>query len=119
MYIDKNKGLKMITIYQIKEEIFNKLNGNNELYLKYSDVRHRANFKPKTFTAEDFTYYEPVYEVDVNDLEKAWEVTNHWQNPELIKRYRPGTSSSTSDIFKMNGEYYAVASCGFNKININ
>jgi len=117
--IDKNKGFKVITIYQIKEEIFNKLNGNNELYLKYSDVTHRANFRPETFTTEDFTLYEPVYEVDVDDLEKAYEVTNLWQNPELVKRYRAGTSTSTSDIFKMNGEYYAVANCGFNKININ
>lgn len=109
----------MITIYQIKREIFNKLNGNNELFLQYADVTHRANFRPETFTAQDFTWYEPVYEVDVDDLEKAYEVTNLWQNPELVKRHSKGTSSSTSDIFVMNGEYYAVANCGFNKLNIN
>lgn len=109
----------MITIYQIKREIFNKLNGNNELFLQYADVTHRANYKPETFTAEDFTYYEPVYEVDVDDLEGAYVVTNLWDSPELVKKYRKGTSSSTSDIFKMNGEYYAVTDDGFNKVNIN
>lgn len=109
----------MITIYQIKKEIFNKLNGNNELFLQYADVKHRASFRPETFTAEDFTYYEPVYEVDVNDLEKAYEETNIWRSPPLVKKYRKGTSTSTGDIFKMNGEYYAVAYEGFNKININ
>ena len=63
-----------------------------------------------------------VAEVETNDLEEAFKLTNHidraWWENEGVKLIGEETrSSSMGDVFVINGEQHIVAMCGFEKIN--
>jgi hypothetical protein len=63
---------------------------------------------------EDFAkYYDATYEVDTDDLDAAFEVTNLWNDPSMITRLVRGSSSSVGDIFVKDGDCYIVDNFGF------
>ena len=64
-----------------------------------------------------------VAEVDTNDLEKAFELTNHitsdWtQNEGVTPHVSRPRSTSAGDIMEKDGEQFLVAACGYKKIKI-
>lgn len=68
--------------------------------------------------AAGFANYNLVAVVDVDDLEKAFEVTNHidhdWtKNPHIIMCCGSARSSSVGDVFVVDGVRHVVASSGF------
>jgi hypothetical protein len=63
---------------------------------------------------EDYTkYYEATYEVDTDDLDAAFEITNLWNEDYKVTRLRRGSSSSVGDIFVKDGDCYIVDNFGF------
>ena len=65
--------------------------------------------------------YEPVAEIDTDDLEIAWFHTNHIDKPwwedgkvTLIKQSR---SSMVGDVFEQDGCFHRVCAAGFSKID--
>lgn len=63
---------------------------------------------------EDYTkYYEATYEVDTDDLDAAFEITNLWNEDCKVTRLARGSSSSVGDIFVKDGDCYIVDNFGF------
>lgn len=68
---------------------------------------------------EDYTkYYEATYEVDTDDLDEAFELTNLWNDTHKVYFTTPRnrTSSSVGDIFVKDGDCYIVDNFGFANI---
>lgn len=100
----------MITIFQI-----NTKTGQNA-----SEAKCKLMFGSKDFTPDMLQYFVPVYEVETDDLEVAFELTNLWNNGHLI-RALPGTrghSSSVGDIFSKDGRFYMVDNFGFEELRL-
>lgn len=100
----------MITIYQINTQI-----GQNAI-----DAKCKLMFGSEDFTPDMLQYFTPVYEVETDDLEVAFELTNLWNNGHLV-RALPGTrghSSSVGDIFSKDGRFYMVDDFGFAELRL-
>ncbi len=109
----------MITIYQIH------LN-NNEI-----NAANREGFEavPKVLAKTQIMlgarkwnhteypkYYEATYQVDTDDLNEAYELTNLWNEDWKVTRLRRGSSSSVGDIFVKDGDCYIVDNFGFTAV---
>jgi hypothetical protein len=108
----------MIRIYQIQltnEEI-------DQVNLKgcFSAVpaalvktRMGMGFNHSKFSEDYIQYYRPVYEVDTNDLDVAFEATNLWEGTS-VRCLSRGSSSSVGDIFVNDeGDCFIVDNFGF------
>lgn len=105
----------MITIYQIEMTNSEVDAFNAGQTVEKIDVKRRLMFGAKKFEPSMLKHFTPVYEVETDDLEKAFELTNLWYNGHLI-RALPGTrghSSSVGDIFRKGDSFYMVDSFGF------
>jgi hypothetical protein len=58
-------------------------------------------------------YYERTYEVDTDDLEEAFALTNLWNEDWKVTRIRRAGSTSVGDIFVKDGDCYIVDNFGF------
>lgn len=110
----------MIKVYQIQltdVEIAAVNNGETSDRIKaYFDRSSEGKFK-----AENFQYYTHVANVDTNDMEIAFEVTNLWEESiyfEDISIQTLGRCSSMSvgDILDVDGKLYRCASFGFTQL---
>ena len=90
------------------------------------EVFHNKDFlaiqfkKPTEIPAENLT---KVAEVDINDLETAFELTNNIDHPwTMNERVTPlknnPRSTSVGDVMKIDDHYYLVAAIGFTEIKI-
>ena len=76
-------------------------------------------FGADKFKAENFKFYTEAYQVDTTDLEKAFEWTNLWNNQKAVDVIGDhGYSSSTGDIFEVNGQYFMCGMMGFEKLEM-
>ena len=109
----------MITIYQIRltDSDINSVNNNGWGSVPAASARADMMLGAYKWKEEYMKYYTPVYEVDTDDLEQAFESTNLWEDNK-VRRLAKGTSSSVGDIFVKDGTYYLVDSFGFTNINI-
>ena len=63
-------------------------------------------------------HYDLVAKVDTNDLEKAFELMNLWDRPELVTKLSSCSSMSVGDVVEdEDGNRFLCASFGFEKIN--
>jgi hypothetical protein len=105
----------MITIYQIQMTNSEVDAFNAGHPVEKIDVKRRLMFGAKKFDPSMLKHFDAVYEVETNDLEEAFEITNIWENGHLV-RALPGTrghSSSVGDIFRKGDGFYMVDSWGF------
>lgn len=102
--------------------------------ISLSDYEHRlieiegwaANAKIKAyadrlfdrkFEIGSFKFYEPVAIVDADSMDVAFELMNLWEQPERIQKLKMRVPSmSVGDILEKDGEFYRVASFGFDKL---
>ena len=65
--------------------------------------------------------YEPVAEIDTDDLEIAWFHTNHidkpWWEDSKVNLIKQSRSSMVGDVFERNGDLYRVRAAGFSEIS--
>jgi hypothetical protein len=108
----------MITIYQIRltNEEINKANAEGFRAVPKVEAKTWMGIGARKWMADYAKYYEPVCEVDTDDLEVAFEATNLWEMPELTKRLGRCSSSSVGDIFVKDGDCYIVDSFGFKQL---
>jgi len=108
----------MITIYQIRlsNEEIDKANREGFEAVPKVYAKTSMGISARKWMADYAKYYEPACEVDTDDLEVAFEATNLWETPELVKRLGRCSSSSVGDIFVKDGDCYIVDSFGFKKI---
>lgn len=109
----------MITIYQIQlsDEQIDKVNAFGFNSVPAMKAKSNVMFGAKNFDPSDFQYYTPTMHVDTDDLEKAFELTNLWEDESRIERLGPyQSSSSVGDIFRKGSQFYMVDSFGFTPI---
>ena len=73
----------------------------------------------RTFKAENFQYYTHVANVagdTMEDMEKAFELMNLWDRPELVDKVTNCSSMSVGDILDVDGKLFRCASFGFTAI---
>ena len=73
----------------------------------------------RTFKAENFQYYTHVADVDVTDMENAFEAMNLWEESiyfEDVFKLGPCSSMSVGDILDVDGKLFRCASFGFDAI---
>ena len=106
----------MITIYQIRlsdDEIFS-INARGWDSVPKGLAKVRMGISAGKWNHTEYPkFYEAVYEVDTDDLDVAFEVTNLWNRPDMVTRLKRGSSSSVGDIFVKDGDCYIVDSFGF------
>lgn len=117
-YKMRKGNVKMIKVYQIQltdAEIAAVNNGETSDRIKaYFD----RSFE-RTFKADNFQYYNHVANVagdTMEDMEKAFELMNLWERPELVDKLGPCSSMSVGDILGVDGKLYRCASFGFEEI---
>jgi hypothetical protein len=100
----------MITIYQNRCKEF-----TSELQ---KEAKYAMMLGAKQWETDFAQYYTPVYEVNTNDLEEAFELTNLWNDMNKINLCAdPGPSSSVGDIFvDWIGQCFIVDNMGFTQI---
>ena len=108
----------MIKVYQIQltdAEIAAVNNGETSDRIKaYFDRSFEGTFK-----AENFKYYTHVANVDLDNMENAFEAMNLWEESiyfEDIFKLAPCSSMSVGDILDVNGTLFRCASFGFDAI---
>jgi len=71
------------------------------------------------FKSSLFEFYTEAYLVESNDLEKAFEWTNLWNNQKCVDVLGDhGHSSSVGDLFELDGEFFVCADAGFKKVEV-
>lgn len=71
----------------------------------------------RLFNVESFKFYEPVAIVDAEDMDVAFELMNLWEQPERVQKLKLRVPSmSVGDILEKDGDFYRVASFGFDKL---
>jgi hypothetical protein len=104
----------MITIYQIRltDEDITRINSGHEVPAFTVRNRMMLGFDKSKFCEDYIQYYTPVYQVDTDNLDYAYEATNLWEGYD-VRRLARGASSSVGDIFVRDNVCYIVDNFGF------
>lgn len=110
----------MITIFQIQTSDAQVDAFNAGSSVPAIEAKRKLLIGAKKFEPSMLEFFTPVYEVETDNLDTAFELTNLWMNGHLV-RALPGTrghSSSVGDIFGHNGRYYMVDNFGFEELRL-
>jgi hypothetical protein len=108
----------MITIYQISFTNSQIDSFNEGQSVAQIEAKRKLMFGSKGFTPDMLRFFKPVANVHTNDLEKAFEVTNLWNEPEMVDRFSRMSSTSVGDIFAKDGRFYMVDTFGFEELRL-
>jgi len=105
----------MITVYQINltDDQINLVNTKGFSAVPEAHARITMQLGAEKWKEEFAKFYTPVYEVDTDNLEDAFVLTNHWEHTDRVTRLKRGSSSSVGDIFVKDGNCYIVDNFGF------
>lgn len=110
----------MITIFQIQmtNEQVDAFNAGESV--PAITTKQKLMFGAEKFNPSMLEHFTAVYEVETDDLEKAFELTNLWNNGHLIRALHGtrGHSSSVGDIFRKGDRYYMVDRFGFEELRL-
>ena len=108
----------MITIFQIQptNEQIDSFNAGTSV--PSIEAKRNLMFGASNFEISMLQYFTEVCRVDTNDLEKAFELTNLWEDESKIVRKARMSSTSVGDIFGKDGRYYMVDSFGFTELKL-
>lgn len=109
----------MIKIYQIQlsNDQIDLINEKGHDAVPANMAKMSATFG--RFKSSFFEFYTEAYEVETDDLNKAFEWTNLWNNQERVDVLGDhGHSSSVGDLFELDGEFFVCADVGFEKVEI-
>jgi len=122
LVVYEEERIRMISIYQINttremSKAFNAADGEAGVVPALDAKRALMMLGSKNWDSKFWDFFELVYDVEVLDLEEAFEMTNLWENRDLVKTYGlgKGHSSSVGDIFvnQTTGEVHMVDNFGF------
>ena len=109
----------MITVYQIQlsNTDINTVNSKGWDSVPKATARADMMLGARKWKEDFAKYYDRVYEIDTDDLDKAFDITNLWNENCKVTRVRRGSSTSVGDIFVKGDDYYIVDNFGFTVIN--
>ena len=110
----------MITVYQIKVTSEQVREFNSGKTCPAIEAKHKLMLSgSKRFTPAMLLQFTATCEVDTDDLEHAFEITNLWHESHLVNRLTDKVSStSVGDIFEKDGKFFMVDDCGFGELAI-
>jgi hypothetical protein len=109
----------MITIYQIQSSINDVDNYNAGKEVKAIDARRKVSLSADKFESSMLEYYSDAFVVYTDDLDKAFELTNLFNDQTKIDVIGDNpTSSSVGDIFRLNERFYMVDTFGFKELRL-
>lgn len=109
----------MITVFQIQltDEQINEVNEKGHESVPAQRAKLNVMFGADKFRYGDLKYYKETMQVDTDDLEEAFALTNLWNEPDRVARVGNAQSStSVGDIFRKGDRYYMVDSFGFSPL---
>lgn len=108
----------MITIYQIRlsNSDINTVNARGWDAVPKATARADMMLGARKWNEEYTKYYEATYEVDTDDLDEAFGITNLWNEDYKVTRLARGSSSSVGDIFVKDGNCHIVDNFGFTNV---
>ena len=111
----------MITIHQIRLTDEGVRDFNRGMSIPSIEAKHKLMLNAgKNWKPEYWGFYTACYEVDTDDLEHAFEVTNLWNANSIITALgQQSASSSVGDIFERDGHFYIVDSFGFKEVEVS
>ena len=70
------------------------------------------------FAKDDLEFFTDTYEVQAESLDDVYRITNLWDKPDAVHRFRTGHSTSVGDIIfdKLNDKMYMVNGFGFSEV---
>lgn len=109
----------MITVYQIQYSAGDAARYNEGCEVKAIEARRKLMFGADQFDPSMLQYYNEAFAVYVDDLEKAFELTNLFNDQTKIDVLGDNpTSTSVGDIFRMNERFYMVDNFGFKELRL-
>lgn len=106
----------MITVYQInltKTET-DTINRDGWASVPVGLAKLGSTLGAKGWKDEFFKFYTPTMEVQSDDLEEVFELTNLWNDNSKINVLAQKRSSSVGDLFRdSNGDFHIVDTFGF------
>lgn len=106
----------MIAIYQIQLSDLDIAQVNAGQMTERAKAKFRVSASPDNFTYEVLKFYKEVAWVDTDDLEKAFELTNLWEEPSKVTKFGKMSSTSVGDIFLKGDQFYMVNTFGFTSL---
>jgi len=105
----------MITVFQIKltNEQIDRVNLVGFGAVPEANARIKMQLGARKWNEDYAKFYTPVYQVETDDLDEAFELTNLWDDPTKVIRFQKGSSTSVGDIFVKDGNCYIVDNFGF------
>lgn len=107
----------MIIIYQIQmtNDQVNAFNAGQAV--PSIEAKRKLMFGADKFQTEMFQYFSETMQVDTDDLEEAFALTNLWDQPDRVARIGYAQSSaSVGDIFQKGDRYFMVDTFGFQEL---
>jgi len=109
----------MITVYQIMFTANDAARYNEGCEVQAIEAKRKLMFGANKFESSMLKYFDVAFEVEADDLDKAFELTNLFNDQTKIDVIGDNpTSSSVGDIFRMNERFYIVDMCGFKEIRL-
>ena len=101
LVVYEEERIRMISIYQINttremSKAFNAADGEAGVVPALDAKRALMLLGSKNWDSKFWEFFELVYDVEVLDLEEAFEMTNLWENRDLVKTYVLGKGHSSS-----------------------
>ena len=106
----------MITIYQIQLSDLEIIQVNAGQMPEKAKAKFRISASTDNFSHDMLKFYKEVCTVDTDDLEKAFELTNLWEEPSKVTKFGRMNSTSIGDIFRLGDRYYIVDTFGFTSL---
>jgi hypothetical protein len=109
----------MITIFQIQMTKAQVDAFNAGQSVPAITTKQKLMFGAEKFDPNMLEYFTETMQVDTNDLEEAFELTNLWNDENRVARIGNAQSStSVGDIFRKGDRYYMVDSFGFQELRL-
>lgn len=108
----------MITVYQILLTDRDVVEANSPSFRnppRFDAYRNMLLGGHSSWKEEYTQYYVPVMEIDTDDLNEAFDVSNGYGNS-TFRYLSRGRSGSVGDIFVMDNDCYIVDSLGFTNV---
>lgn len=115
----------MIRTYQIEitDAMHNDINklghsGAEQKYPEYGAYLNLSFQGSENFKPEMFKFFKETFRVATDSLDRAFDLTNLWNNKDAVEVVRRGHSTSVGDILEKDGVYYMVDNFGFKQIAV-
>ena len=124
--INQREKVNMITVYQIQmtDSTYDTINALGREKAMETIPAYEAYMETMFFGAQNWkesyrAHYSKVCEIDCNDLEDAFRISNTYQEDKITMIADRMRSLSVGDICVENGAAYLVDRCGFERVDVS